>query len=57
MKDKFNKVMLLIIAIGIWTIVYQNYQSMDNTNKIQKVHIEGGKLDRSPSPPPWARRQ
>lgn len=54
MKDKFIKTMLLIIAIGIWAIVYQNYQSIDNSNKIQKVQIEGGKIDRlGPPPPPW----
>jgi len=37
MKDKFNKAMLFIIAIGVWSIVYQNYQSK---NEIQKVNVE-----------------
>lgn len=42
MKDKFNKALLLIIATGIWVIVYQNYQS---TNKIQKVNVENKTQD------------
>lgn len=56
-KNKFIKATLLIIAIGIWAMVYQSQQLIDNIDKIQKVHIEGGKLDRIPSPPPWAQRQ
>lgn len=54
MENKFNKAMLLIIAIGVWAIVYQNYQSK---NEIQKVNVENEvqkvKVTNLPySPPP-----
>lgn len=42
MKDKFLKILLGIIAAGIWMIVLQNFNVFDNR---QDVYVRGGYID------------
>ncbi|MBC8489591.1 MAG: hypothetical protein H8D45_26535 [Bacteroidetes bacterium] len=42
MKDKFSKILLGIIAAGIWMIVLQNFNVFDNK---QDVYVRGGYID------------
>lgn len=42
MKDKFLKILLGIIAAGIWMIVLQNFNIIDNT---RDVYVRGGNID------------
>lgn len=42
MKDKFLKILLSVIAAGIWMIVLQNFNVFDNR---QDVYVRGGYID------------
>ena len=41
-KNIFNKVILIVIAVGIWMIVLQNFNVFDNR---QDVYVRGGYID------------